>query len=95
MKLLLESGADVNVKDEFSTASRVASRLRSSASRGCFNYCLSLSLMAASIVAMIRDEEFSDKVNHHANYSGFTPLHYAVLLDSHTMAELLLENGDE
>ena len=32
-------------------------------------------------------------LNHHANYSGFTVLHYAVVLDDEAMLSYLLAHG--
>ena len=43
----------------------------------------------------MRDREFSSKVNHHVSYSGFTPLHYAVVLDNEELVQYLLENGGD
>lgn len=40
-----------------------------------------------------REEEFSDKLNHRASFSGFTALMYAVLIGNTTILEMLLENG--
>ena len=42
---------------------------------------------------MVRDTEFSDSINHYASYSGFTPLHYAVVMDDERLIEYLLEHG--
>ena len=44
-------------------------------------------------VAAVRDNEFSSHINHFVNYSGFTPLHYAVVLDDQRMVQLLLSHG--
>jgi ATP-dependent Clp protease ATP-binding subunit ClpB len=40
-----------------------------------------------------REEEFSDNLNLRANFSGCTPLHYAVLADDIDIVEMLLEAG--
>lgn len=40
-----------------------------------------------------REEEFSDKLNHRALFSGFTALMYAALIGNTTILEMLLENG--
>ena len=45
------------------------------------------------LVAFTRDEEFCSYINHYASYSGFTPLHYAVLLNNKTFIEYLLDKG--
>ena len=44
-------------------------------------------------VAMVRDLEFSSEINHYVSYSGFTPLHYAVVLGDEKVARYLLERG--
>lgn len=42
---------------------------------------------------MVRDREFCDWINHYVNYSGFTGLHYAVVIDDETLIKYLLEHG--
>ena len=42
---------------------------------------------------MVRDLEFSSEINHYVSYSGFTPLHYAVVLGDEKMVCYLLEGG--
>ena len=42
---------------------------------------------------MVRDREFSEHINHFASYSGFTALHYAVVVDDETLIRYLLEHG--
>lgn len=42
---------------------------------------------------MIRDEDFSSRLNNSATFLGFTALHYAVLIDDLEMVKLLLESG--
>ena len=44
-------------------------------------------------VAMVRDRDFSSRINQFVSYSGFTPLHYAVVLEDHSMVKYLLEKG--
>ena len=44
-------------------------------------------------VAIARDRDFSDHINHFASYSGFTALHYAVVVDDETLIWYLLEHG--
>ena len=45
------------------------------------------------LVAQVRDAHFSSSINHNATYTGFTPLHYAVITDNKDIIQLLLENG--
>ena len=42
----------------------------------------------------MRDDDFSDKLHRNANFSGFTPLHYAVLGDSLECIRLLVNAGE-
>ena len=42
---------------------------------------------------MIREDEFSHRLNKNANFCGFTPLHYASLIDSYEGVKLLLQEG--
>ena len=47
-------------------------------------------------VASVRDEEFSSIINHYISYSGFTPLHYAVVVEEEGgegMVRYLLDHG--
>lgn len=44
-------------------------------------------------VIMVREDEFSHRLNKNANFSGFTPLHYASLIDSYEGVQLLLQGG--
>lgn len=48
-------------------------------------YCLA--------VALIRDREFCSLINHHVSCSGFTALHYAIVIDNREVVECLLESG--
>lgn len=44
----------------------------------------------------MRDREFSSRINHYVSYSGFTPLHYAVVMEREEggeMVQYLLEHG--
>ncbi|XP_064405178.1 mitochondrial disaggregase-like isoform X2 [Halichondria panicea] len=77
IQLLLERGADVNMRDDFSTARRVAQQLG----------------MGSDRVALIRDREFCSLINHHVSCSGFTALHYAIVIDNREVVECLLESG--
>ena len=45
------------------------------------------------LVAHIRDEEFCSFINHYVSYSGFTPLHYAILCDDVKLVKYLLDQG--
>ena len=44
-------------------------------------------------MAAVRDHEFSSYINHFVSYSGFTPLHYAVISDDVAIIRLLLSHG--
>ena len=46
-----------------------------------------------TVVVAVRDFEFSSHMNHFVSYSGFTPLHYAIISDDLAMVQLLLKNG--
>lgn len=49
--------------------------------------------MYVSVVVLLRDEEFCNRLNNKAMFKGFTALHYAVLADSLQIVKLLLEYG--
>ena len=42
----------------------------------------------------MRDDDFSDRLHRSANFSGFTPLHYAALGDSLECVQLLVNAGN-
>ena len=42
----------------------------------------------------MRDDDFSDRLHCSANFSGFTPLHYAALGDSLECVQLLVNAGN-
>ena len=42
----------------------------------------------------MRDDDFSDRLHKNANFSGFTPLHYAALGDSLECIRLLVNAGE-
>uniref|UniRef100_A0A1I8HDV0 ANK_REP_REGION domain-containing protein n=1 Tax=Macrostomum lignano TaxID=282301 RepID=A0A1I8HDV0_9PLAT len=74
-RLLLSMGADPNASDTFSGAFSVAARLGANSAE----------------VSSLRSAEFSERLNHGATFVGCTPLHYAALIDSVAMVQLLLE----
>ncbi|KAK9747134.1 Ankyrin repeats (3 copies) [Popillia japonica] len=76
-KILLQAGADPNLTDQFSNASRTASDMG----------------LHSLEVLMMRDEEFSSQLNNRATFLGFTALHYAVLTDNLDVVKVLLEAG--
>ena len=45
------------------------------------------------LVAAVRDYEFCSFSNHYVSYSGFSPLHYAAIIDDRDMVERLLRHG--
>lgn len=77
VELLIEAGADINVREEFSTAFQTAQKKH----------------MRSFDVMFMRDDDFSDRLHRNANFSGFTPLHYAVLGDSLACIRLLVNAG--
>jgi len=44
-------------------------------------------------VAQVRNLEFTSRFQEDVNFSGFTALHYAVILNDHNIIKILLENG--
>lgn len=42
----------------------------------------------------MRDDDFSERLHRSANFSGFTPLHYAALADSLECVRLLVDAGE-
>ncbi|KAM7443876.1 hypothetical protein ABFA07_007448 [Porites harrisoni] len=77
LALLIEAGADVNAREEFSTAFKTAQKKH----------------MRSFDVIFIRDDDFSERLHRSANFSGFTPLHYAALADSLECVHLLVDAG--
>ncbi|XP_054006541.1 caseinolytic peptidase B protein homolog [Hylaeus anthracinus] len=77
IKLLIKKGADVNAGDEFVNVYKTAAERR----------------INSLDVLIIREEEFSDRLNSRASFKGFTPLHYAVLADSKACIKALLDGG--
>ena len=45
------------------------------------------------LVSHVRDMEFCSYIDHYQSYSGFTPLHYAVIADNIEVVRYLLEQG--
>ncbi|CAH3191448.1 unnamed protein product [Porites evermanni] len=78
LALLIEAGADVNAREEFSTAFKTAQKKH----------------MRSFDVIFIRDDDFSERLHRSANFSGFTPLHYAALADSLECVHLLVDAGN-
>ena len=77
VRLLLNSGADINAQDEFSSVQRISKKTG----------------LTARQVWDQRDSNFSNKLDHSSDFSGFTALHYSVLLADYRMTELLLAKG--
>ncbi len=44
-------------------------------------------------MAKTRDSEFCSFISNYVSYSGFTPLHYAILGDDERIVKFLLDNG--
>jgi len=74
---LLQAGADPDVKEEFSTAYRVARTKK----------------MNSMDVAMKREDEFHPSLNPNRSFEGSTAMHYATLVDSSNTVKVLLEKG--
>ena len=115
MKLLLQAGADPNVRDEYSTPFKTAGKKKIRVMDGACIYSIVRLMQNAShvvkkavkapdlffcvyslffAVIMIRKDEFSHRLNKNANFCGFTPLHYASLIDSYDGVKLLLQGGN-
>ncbi|XP_057318422.1 caseinolytic peptidase B protein homolog [Microplitis mediator] len=77
VRFLLSKGADVNAGDEFVNVYKTAKE------KGVHYLD----------VLMNREEEFSDRLNNRASFKGFTALHYAVLADSMSCVQALLDAG--
>ncbi|XP_066522537.1 mitochondrial disaggregase [Hoplias malabaricus] len=77
VKVLLESGADPNLGDEFSSVYGTAR------DKGIH----SLEVLVS------REDEFSSRLSSRVSFRGCTPLHYAVLADDLRTVRMLLEAG--
>ncbi|XP_074619996.1 mitochondrial disaggregase-like [Acropora palmata] len=77
LTLLILAGADVNANEEFTTPFKMAQKKH----------------MRSFDVIFMREDDFSDRLNQRANFSGFTPLHYAALSDSHECVRRLIDAG--
>lgn len=77
VEALIDAGADVDAKEEFSTAFRVARSQK----------------MNSLEVTLRREEEFHDSLNPNRSFEGSTALHYAALVDSFNAVKVLLEKG--
>lgn len=77
MNLLLQSGADPNIGDDFINVHTTAKNLKLNSLQVLYD----------------REEEFSDQLNSRATFKGFTALHYAVLADDAEIIKALLDAG--
>ena len=77
VRILLKAGADINAQDEFSSAQRVAKKTG----------------LSVKQVWDQRDSQFSNRLDHSSEFSGFSALHYSVLLADSRITELLLAKG--
>ena len=60
-------------------------------------YLLSIPTISSYFLLLViigREEEFSSRLSKNADFSGFTPLHYAALTDDYECIKLLLDNGN-
>ncbi|GFS47627.1 caseinolytic peptidase B protein homolog [Nephila pilipes] len=77
LELLLKSGADPDLGDNFSSVYKIAKE----------KHAHPLEVWSA------REEEFSERLNTRASFSNCTALHYAVLADNIQAVEILLKHG--
>ncbi|XP_063288856.1 mitochondrial disaggregase [Pelobates fuscus] len=77
VRSLLRAGADPNLGDEFSSVYQAAKEKN----------------MHSLEVLVIREDEFSNRLNNRASFQGCTALHYAVLADDYATVRELLEGG--
>ena len=93
MKALLDAGADVDIEDAFSSVVRMARTKEIPYELGTLLHSGALFSRIFLLVFRRREGEFSDRLHPEANFLGFTPLHYAVLLGNVEMIKLLLNAG--
>ncbi|XP_066992137.1 mitochondrial disaggregase-like [Anabrus simplex] len=77
VKALLKAGANPDVGDNFINASHTAS---------------DMGLLTLEVLIK-REDEFSDQLNNHATFQGFTALHYAALANQKRVVQALLDHG--
>ncbi|XP_060799404.1 mitochondrial disaggregase isoform X3 [Neoarius graeffei] len=77
VKVLLESGADPNLGDDFSNV---------------YGTARDKGIHSLEVLVM-REDEFSNRLSTRASFRGCTPLHYAVLADDLRTVRMLLEAG--
>ncbi|XP_041358486.1 caseinolytic peptidase B protein homolog [Gigantopelta aegis] len=77
VKILLNAGADPNVGDEFTNVSQTAREKQ----------------LNSLQVMIVREDEFSDRLNTRATFKDCTALHYAVLSDNLQIVTILLQAG--
>ncbi|CAH2225916.1 caseinolytic peptidase B homolog [Pelobates cultripes] len=78
VRSLLRAGADPNLGDEFSSVYQIAKEKN----------------MHSLEVLVIREDEFSNRLNNRASFQGCTALHYAVLADDYATVRELLEGAN-
>nr|XP_032816380.1 caseinolytic peptidase B protein homolog [Petromyzon marinus] len=77
VEVLLAAGANPDVGDDFVNVYSTARSLG----------------MHSLEVLVVREDEFSDRLNTRASFQGVTALHYATLIDDARMVKLLLDAG--
>lgn len=77
VKSLLQAGADPNLGDEFSSVYETAKEKS----------------MHSLEVFVVREDEFSNRLNTRASFRGCTALHYAVLANDYGTVQALLQGG--
>lgn len=105
IRLLLESGADLNAGDDYVNVYRTASEkglhtldgeLISYDRKTAIGFSWKKYIPAISQffpVMLHRESEFSESLRAQENYLGFTALHYAVLVECTDCVKLLLAKG--
>ena len=58
-----------------------------------FSFIFQIRFYFFVLVMMMREEEFSNRLNNRASFKGCSSLHYAVLADDAELVKLLLEAG--